>query len=406
MTAARLLERLRGFRVRRRLRAELVPLVAPLAAPGQPDRGGGSRPDAASGGRTRPRAPAVLRGRKLRVAVAGHDFRFVSGVVERLAALDECELRIDRWRGFSPPRPRPGFDASEWADVVLCEWCGANAVWYSRRKRRGQRLIVHLHGFEVRADAGREHPEPRMLEAGAVDQLVTVSPHYRRIARGRLKDIPARRVVAIPNHADPLALDRGKLQGARFHLGLLGAVPSLKRLDLALDILAAVRLRDERFRLFVKTRMPWEHPWIPRKAEQRRYYRDVLMRIRDEPLLTGAVAFEGFGPDVPDWLRTIGVVLSTSDMESFHVAALEGMMSGAAGVVLPWEGAERLYGKPWVTEDADTAAARILELAAPDAWEEASAAARRGALRYETAGAAEAWARILVEDREPGEWLR
>ena len=37
----------------------------------------------------------------------------------------------------------------EWADLIVCEWFGQNAVWYSRHKRPDQRLVVRLHRFEL-----------------------------------------------------------------------------------------------------------------------------------------------------------------------------------------------------------------------------------------------------------------
>ena len=145
--------------------------------------------------------------------------------------------------------PTRAVAANAWADVVLCEWAGANAVWRAHRKRPGQRLMVHLHRFEL------ETAWPAAVDWRAVDRLVAVSPAYADILRTKL---PAARVVAVPNCVDETALDRAKTPGARFHLGLLGAVPKRKRLDLALDLVTDVRRRDERFRLFVKSRMPWE----------------------------------------------------------------------------------------------------------------------------------------------------
>ena len=348
--------------------------------------------------RLRPEPPTVLRGRKLRVLIAGHDLKFIHDIIDGLSRFGECELRIDRWRGLASPRGKPSIHANGWADVVVCEWCGANAVWYSRHKRRGQRLIVRLHRVEITTEL------PYDVQADAVDQLVTVSPYYQRIVRDELNGLAAERVVTIPNYADSSSLHREKLVGSRFHLGLIGAVPKLKRLDLGLDILEEVRRQDERFCLFVKSKMPWEIPWLWNRADERRYFRNVLRRIQTEPLLEGAVVFDAFGSDVANWLRKIGIVLSTSDAEAFQVAPLEGMMSGGVGVILPWEGADGLYGEPWVVPDIRTASERILEMATPHIWEEQRLAARQSVQHYELDRVIEAWTNILVEDRDPDAW--
>ena len=141
----------------------------------------------------------------------------------------------------------------------------------------------------------------------------------------------------MPNHADAWTFDRPKVPGARFNLGLLCAVPKRKRLDVALDVLEQVRARDERFCLFVKGHCPWERQaWL--QAGERSFYEGVFRRVRTAPLLQGAVVFDPFGGDVPNWLRKIGILLATSDAESFHVASLEAMTSGAASVIVGWPG--------------------------------------------------------------------
>ena len=348
--------------------------------------------------RLKPDHPTVRSDRKLRVLIAGHDLKFIDGIIDRLSRLDECELRIDQWSGFAPRDGKPSIDATAWADVIVCEWCGANAVWYSRRKRRGQRLIVRLHRFEITTSL------PYDVQADAIDQLITVCPNYQQIVRKELTDLPAERIVTIPNYADCSTFQRDKIAGAHLHIGLVGAVPKLKRLDLALDILQGVRRHDERFCLIVKSKMPWELPWLWNRADERRYFRSVLRRVQTEPLLEGAVVFDPFGSDVANWFRKIGTVLSTSDAETFHVGALEGMTSGAVGVILPWKGADQLYGDPWVVPDVRAASERILETAAPHAWDEQRLAARQSVQRYDLDNAFEAWANILVEDRDPDAW--
>ena len=282
--------------------------------------------------RHRPRPPAVLKGMRLRVLIAGYDLKFITGIIDKLSRIEGCEVRIDKWRSFTTGNTRQSRAANSWADVVVCEWCGANAVWYSRHKRRGQRLIVRLHRHEMTTGL------PDAIDPLAVDQLVTVSPNFQTRVRERLNNLPTERVVAIPNYVDSSVFHRAKIQGANVHLGLVGGVPRRKRIDLALDILRMVRESDNRFCLFVKTKMPWDLPWLWSNAEERKYYKEVLRRIRSDRLLEGSVVFDLFGDDVASWLRRIGTVLSTSEAESFHVGALEGMMSGAPCVFLPWRG--------------------------------------------------------------------
>ncbi|MFC4471138.1 glycosyltransferase [Streptomyces xiangluensis] len=317
-----------------------------------------------------PSAPAALaaRRRPLRVGVAGHDLKFLTRLLDHFRALPSLDLRIDAWPALSRHDRAASRELAEWADVVVVEWCGPAAVWYSRHKRRGSRLVVRLHRFEL------EGPWPRQVDIDAVDRVVCVSPYYARRTREHT-GWPESKITVIPNWVDADQLDRPKAPGACFRLGMIGIAPSRKRLDLGLDVLEKLRAHDRRWHLSVKSKPPWEYWWIWNKPEERAHYEDVLRRMQTSPLLEGAVVFDDFGPDVPNWLRRIGHVLSTSDDESFHLAPAEGMASGAVPALLPWPGADEIYDRRWIHETPEAMADAIADLG-PDGWRSAGELAR------------------------------
>jgi glycosyltransferase involved in cell wall biosynthesis len=282
-----------------------------------------------------------------------------------------------------------------WADVVICEWCGPNAIWYSQNKRRGSRLVVRLHRFELYARY------PYLVNVKAVDQVICVNKHYAELVAEQTGWPPAK-IVTLPNTVDVSQLDRPKLDGARFSLGILGVVPSRKRLDLALDVLEELRRDDDRYTLYVKSGMPWDLWWIWRKPEERGHYVAALHRIQRSPLLRGAVVFDEAGRDVPAWLRRVGFVLSTSDDESFHVAPLEGMASRAVPVVRHWPGAETVYDARWIRETPAEMAAAIAAYSSEEQWREAGELAHaQAAESFEMNKVFATWHRVLREDLPP-----
>jgi glycosyltransferase involved in cell wall biosynthesis len=317
-----------------------------------------------------PSAPGIRgRGRRLRVGVVSHDWKFFTRLLDYLKALPQLDVRLDNWPALTKNDPKASQEIADWAEVVICEWCGPNAVWYSRHKRPGQRLIVRLHRFELYA------PWISEIEIDNVDQVVCVSSHYARLTR-ELTGWPEEKLVVVPNWVDVDQLDRPKFDGVRFHLGMIGAAPARKRPDLALDVLERVRATDPRFTLFVKTKMAWDY-WFWKQPEEQQHLDDVLRRIQTSPLLRGAVVFDRFGPDVAAWLRKIGFVLSTSDDESFHLAPAEGMASGAVPVIRNWPGADTIYTRRWIHETADEMADRILEIVQRGRWDDEREAARQ-----------------------------
>ena len=76
-------------------------------------------------------------GRALRVVIAGHDLKFFTQLVALLRLRPGVEVRLDQWAALGEHDPAVSQELAEWADVVICEWCGPNAIWYSRHKRRG-----------------------------------------------------------------------------------------------------------------------------------------------------------------------------------------------------------------------------------------------------------------------------
>ncbi|MFE9773379.1 glycosyltransferase [Streptomyces sp. NPDC005931] len=339
------------------------PLLAPPSQSAPP--GGDDRHDretrVSTAGRPQERRP-------LRLGVAGHDLKFLTRLLDHLRALPGLEVRVDAWPALASHDPAASRELADWADVVFVEWCGPAAVWYSRHKRRGSRLVVRLHRFELTG------PWPRQVDIGAVDRVVCVSPCYARRTREHT-GWPESNITVIPNWVDTAQLDRPKAPGARFRLGMIGIVPSLKRLDLGLDVLEKLRAEDRRWHLSVKSKPPWEYWWIWNKPEERAHYDAVLRRMQTAPLLEGAVVFDPFGPDVASWLRRIGHVLSTSDLESFHLATAEGMASRAVPALLPWAGADEIYDRRWIHESPEAIADAIAALG-PEQWRTAGEAAR------------------------------
>jgi glycosyltransferase involved in cell wall biosynthesis len=79
--------------------------------------------------------------------------------------------------------------------------------------------------------------------------------------------------------------------------------------------------------------------------------------------------------DVAGALQDVGVILSASRRESWHLGLVEGVASGAVPVVRNWPalapvgGAAALFPEEWVVPDLDAAEARVREVTGPGAWE-------------------------------------
>lgn len=297
-----------------------------------------------------------VRDQPLKVAIASHDLKFMGDIINHLQANPSYQISFDNWHNLHTNDEAHSLSIVEESDVIICEWCGPNALWYSRHKKPGQKLIVRLHRFEVNG------PWMHDIDFSNIDHLIFVSEFQKEQTFKQLGELPAQNVHVIHNSIDVVDLTRPKAHDARFHLGVLGFVPYLKRPDRALDLLEKLLETDDRYYLHFRGRQPWEFPHEWNNPVQQQLYLQFYDRIRTTPALQDHVIFDAPGADVANWFRKIGFILSPSSYESFHLATAEGMASGAYPIVWDRPGAESIFGSTYVHDSLDTMVQRIIEI--------------------------------------------
>lgn len=275
------------------------------------------------------------------VLFAGHDFKFIRAFMDDLEE-GGVKVLVDRWESHSKHDEEVSEALLLEADVVFCEWGLGNARWYSRKIREDQRLIVRVHSQEIFL------PFLSQIVHTNVDSYIFVGGLVRDAAVTS-NGVPMDKTTIIPNGVDVGALDQVKSDEARFTLGFVGMVPRSKRLDRAIDLLEVLLRTDSRYRLRVKGKTWREYPWMVNRPEEIRYYEELAAKIAEiNDRFPNAVVFDGYGDDMADWYRSIGVVVSTSEFESFHLTIADGAASGALPAVLAWPGADLIYPEQWL----------------------------------------------------------
>jgi glycosyltransferase involved in cell wall biosynthesis len=330
------------------------------------------------------------RDARFRLGVIGYNLKFIMPIVSELIQSPGVSATIDEWPRFASGPTGVTDRVLAASDVVLCEWCGPNAIYASQNRRPGQRLVVRLHRFELETDYWKA------IDPETVDKFIAVGEHYRN----RILDQtgwPADKVTVLPNQVDDLQLRRPKLPGARFNIGVLGMSSKRKRLDIALDVAEALAAADSRFRLLIKSAHPEDEKWVWDRPQEREYFTGVLPRLEKSPLAE-MVTWESFGQDVAAWLRKIGFILSVSDDESFHLAPAEGMAAGSVPIIRAWPGADSVYSPHWVLDDCTEMVDRITSLASNHTlWEQESQRAEEEAFASFSMSAVVArWAALLA----------
>jgi glycosyltransferase involved in cell wall biosynthesis len=259
------------------------------------------------------------------------------------------------------------------SDVVLVEWCTALAALLTQVDPRDTRVVVRMHSYEAFT------VWPHLMDFSRIDDVVFVSDHLRDLAVAAIPGLRgpnAPRLHVIPNAMDLRPFLRPKVDDARFTLGVVGASKMVKDPRWAIEVLRHLRRHDDRYRL-VLIRGKLQDP-----SQAARAYAEDLRRDLEELEPCGAVEVLGHTDDVPAALEDIGIVVSSSVRESFHMGLVEGAASGAVPVVRNWPffpgAAARLFPPDWVVDTPEQAAERILAVnQTAEGWHAASEEASR-----------------------------
>jgi glycosyltransferase involved in cell wall biosynthesis len=300
------------------------------------------------------RTPAAV-GNKKKVLVATHDPKFLDLALRRLRETGAYDIEHDRWHTTNTHDPARSSALLTDADIIFCEWCTGQAVWYSRHKRLDQKLFVRLHRFEAFRNF------PREVVGGALDGVIVVSDYFRNIC---VKDFgwPADKIIVLPQYCVAEQLRRPKHPGAERTLGFVGINGfHHKRFDRAVDILRQVRRHAPEFRLRIRSAMPWEFTWIWQdNHDERSKFERTFHEIHEDPDLRDAIIFDRPGANMAEWYRNVRFIISTSESEGCHTSVAEGICSGAVPIVIDWPGAKSVYGSDCVYSDVDAMADAIL----------------------------------------------
>jgi glycosyltransferase involved in cell wall biosynthesis len=223
-------------------------------------------------------------------------------------------------------------EAVEGFDVVWVEWCQRTAVLVSLLDLPHTNVVIRLHSFEAFTVF------PHLLKTSGIDSLVTVSPALHSLIN-RLRPALAPQSVMIPNAVELSKFTVQKSERAAHTLGLIGWNAPDKDAVWALDLLAQLRQVDPRWELVIAGAGPADdaHPY-------EKDYEAAVRARADQPDVAGAVTFLGQRDDIAVVLQDVGVIVSSSVRESFHVAVAEGIASGAFPVIRDWPGLAQFGG--------------------------------------------------------------
>jgi glycosyltransferase involved in cell wall biosynthesis len=283
---------------------------------------------------------------KYKVLICGHDLKFLSPFIAMLEKEESFEVRLMFHKGHIIDDEKLAQENLDWAEIIFCEWALGNAVWFSNNKKDHQILIVRLHAQEIR----ERDKIPYIWEINwtKVNRLILITEH---LYLWMVNNFPAfsRKFCLIHNPIPAkTTFNSPKSIDTRFTLGLLGVVPALKRLDLAVELLDSLLKVNKEFKLFIKGSLPADFPWMKSRVSEMSWYDSIFEKIKSDPLLTAHIIFEKPSDDIHNWYDRIGHILSLSDSEGSHQAVAESMATGSIPAIRNWVGSDLIYPSRYI----------------------------------------------------------
>lgn len=270
--------------------------------------------------------------KKLRLLVSGHDLKFFKPLLGLLKK--DYEVVVQELKDYRNLNKKESLKLLLNCDIVWCEWMLLNAAYYSKHVYSHQKLFIRAHRFEIEKNYGF------LIDYSKVSSVIAVSYYFYEQFLSKFK-IPRSKITVVNNFIQTSNYNLKKTDGYQYNLALIGAVPSLKGLDKAIDILIKLNKINDKYKLFVVGKLPEEWPNAWNIKSEREYFQRLYKLIEDKKI-KDRVIFTGW-IQVSEFLKNIGFVLSTSTVESFHLAPLEGMVSGSLGLALSWPGIEYVF---------------------------------------------------------------
>jgi hypothetical protein len=256
------------------------------------------------------------------ILVAGHDLRFVSPFIDYFKR--HFHVLIDEWSATNKHNEAQSLSLASRADIIWCEWCCGNAVWYSRHLKPGQKLVVRLHKFEI------ETAYPAEVDWGAVDSLIFIAPGMRHFAN-QAHHLPCRQQLLFNGFpVDQVAGAAHKPRDLRA-LACIGYAPRIKRLDRVLEFYELARRAEPAFTLHLKGKSPRELPWVWKAEHQ--FFEEQELHMERLRASGATIALSPYDERVHQWIGEKGFLLSASDIEGSHQAVAEAMAAGTIPLI-------------------------------------------------------------------------
>ncbi|MEK8131743.1 FkbM family methyltransferase [Paenibacillus filicis] len=228
----------------------------------------------------------------------------------------------------------------EWADICWFEWCDELIVYGSKLQLAKEKvLICRLHSYEAFSSYIEN------VYWNNVDKVIFVAEHIKKVVTEQT-GLSEEQTVIIPNgiNLDKFVF-RERTHGHK--IAYVGYINYKKGPMLLLQTFKQISDLNHEMELHIAGEFQDKRDYL--------YFQQMLTELG----LKEKVFFHGWQDDVDQWLDDKDYIVSTSLLESQHLAIMEGMAKGIKPLVHNFVGAKKIYTDRYVWSTIGEAVASI-----------------------------------------------
>ena len=307
-------------------------------------------------GKSSDRIYNILKNKIKNILFTGYDMKFIDEIINLYS--HEYNVKIELWDVHKSKNEEENKKNLDWADIIFCEWCCANALWYSQNKKLHQKLFIRFHRFEINLDYIYK------INWTNVDKIIFIAPFIQNEVENKLKNnhnFNSNKSILIYNYCKSINT-KVKVKYYKFNIGILGYIPKYKRLDLSFDLIEKLVKKDKNFKLHIKGHNYKKYDWIAKDKIESDYFENLDKRKKN---LKDNIIFYEHDNKIKEFFNKIGYITSFGDIEGSHQAIPEGMSCGTipliSGGYTNKYGADLMYPEKFNHKNIDYLVEKVYE---------------------------------------------
>ena len=272
------------------------------------------------------------------ILFAGHDFKFLNNFIEKFK--EKFNIIFDKWDGQLNHNQNISFNLLNKADIIFCEWCFGNIIFYSKYKKQHQKLYVRIHRTESYTDCWEKS------NLYNIDKIFFVSKSWMT-EHTIMKNVTDEKILSKYSYLyndlsyvfkpqyDKIKIKlEDKNKNKILNIGFIGINPSYIKCPLkCIPILKKLSI-NYKINFYIIGNMPKDIEWMCQKPPHifyERFQKGIDIFFKELSMIENINVIKmGYIPnnDLYSIYYKINYVLVPSSIESFHKSALESLMAG------------------------------------------------------------------------------